>query len=96
MTRIRTERQMMFAQLAVGSESHIGGLNEVLGKMLSSNTVDKPSPPSLVHPESQQQSSTAHNSINVPLLAFSSLSQWVPTKKCFSAPANVMWSQIWP
>ena len=25
------ERQMMFAQLAVGSESHIGGLNEALG-----------------------------------------------------------------
>lgn len=36
---------MMFAQLATGSKSHIrGGLNEALGEMLSSNTVENPAP----------------------------------------------------
>lgn len=47
----------MFAQLAAGSESHIVELNDASGWMLSSNTVDKPSPPSsLVHHTSQQRS----------------------------------------
>jgi len=96
MTRIRGERTIMFAQLAVGLESHIGGLYKARGWMLSCNTLDKLLILSLVHPEPQQQSGAAHNSLHGRSLTFSSLSQWVPTKKWFSAPATVVWSQIWP
>lgn len=72
---------MMLAQLAMGSKSHIRGGEAGLTKPWV-RCCRKPSPRSPVHSESQQQSSTAHNSISVCLLRFSSLSQWDPTKKC--------------